>query len=434
MKFLLKSHFLILLLTLFVNCKEDSPNIEFENQHYFYSNTEGNNTIEGSHIYIKKKAGDTLFFEKSNAKIIQNINGSWVLGQGSGKPYFDTGKEYYWTIRKVIPKLNAVITAPVNQYFSIKKPIVFWKLGAYPVKLSDSLKGSWGFSKIILDKKDSLFKTHLFECDTNEVNLYLATSRNLNTWEIKHLLKPNDFRNVSWNAPDINNKMKVTPIISDIVFFQKKYYSFAYGDNAEKKTHIGILTSNSLEGEYKIHPSPVIVPNPESEFSNDDVYFPKVLRVDSSWLMFYTSRNKEKESFLCVAKSDNLLKWKVINENILQRNKGWNSGMTNMLCAQVKIIKNQIHIWVTGTKEVGSYKSPNKGNAMDICIGKFQAPLNSLEFTEATGNPTFGGNPTFELENDHIGGVFQEVIYKKYMYTFYHGKGRKGKEYTVLMK
>ena len=121
--------------------------------------------------------------------------------------------------------------------------------------------GAEHFSKIILDKRDSLFKTHLFECDTNEINLYLATSRNLNTWKIKHLLEPNDFRNVSWNAPDINNKMKVTPIISDVVFFQQKYYSFAYGDDAKKKTHIGILTSNSLEGDYKIHSSPAISPN-----------------------------------------------------------------------------------------------------------------------------------------------------------------------------
>ena len=178
MKFLIKSLFIVFALVVFIYCNENSPNIEFENQQYFYSNTEGNNTIEGSHIYIKKKVGDTLFFEKSNARIINDLNGSWVLGQGSGKPYFDTGKEYYWSILKVIPKLNAVITAPVNQYFSLKRPIVFWKLGSYPVKFSDSLRGSWGFSKIILDKRDKLFKTHLFECDTNEVNLYLATSKN----------------------------------------------------------------------------------------------------------------------------------------------------------------------------------------------------------------------------------------------------------------
>ena len=82
MKFLLKSHFLILLLTLFVNCKEDSPNIEFENQHYFYSNTEGNNTIEGSHIYIKKKAGDTLFFEKSNKGLPKAVLAKTVKGKG----------------------------------------------------------------------------------------------------------------------------------------------------------------------------------------------------------------------------------------------------------------------------------------------------------------------------------------------------------------
>lgn len=434
MNFLLKSIVLISAFILFVKCKEESFDIQFENQRYFYSNTEGNNSIEGSHIFIEKKSDDTLFFNKKNSKIINNLNSSWIIGQGSGKPYFDTGKEYQWSIRKVLPKSNAIITAQFNQNLILERPIVFWKLGSYPVKFSDSLKGSWGFSKIVLDKKDNLFKTHLFECDTNEVNLYLATSENLNNWKIKHLLNPNDFKNIVWNAPDVNNKMKVTPIISDVIFFQEKYYSFAYGDDSEKKTKIGVLTSNSLEGKYKVHPSPVVVPNSESKFSNDDVYFPKVVRADSLWLMFYTSRNKKKESFLCVAKSDDLINWKVIDENILPRNKGWNSGLKNMLCAQVKIITNKIHIWVTGAKEVGNYRKPNKGNSMDICIGEFRSPMNSFKFTEVKGNPTFGGNPTFELENDHIGGVFQEIFYENYLYTFYHGKGRAGKEYTILMK
>ena len=71
------------------------------------------------------------------------------------------------------------------------------------------MSGSWGFSKIILDKKDSLFKTHLFECDTDIVHLYLASSKNLSNWTIKRLLKPDDFNNIPWNVPDKNHKMKI---------------------------------------------------------------------------------------------------------------------------------------------------------------------------------------------------------------------------------
>ena len=434
MKFLLKLLYVIAIPLLFMHCENDNTHVEFENQNYFYSNTEGNNTIEGSHIYIDSKHEDTLFFNESNSKLLTKISRSWVIGQGSGKPYYDTGKEYYWPILKVLPQLNAIITRPVNQYFSLQKPVVFWKLGPYPVKFSDSLKGSWGFSKIILDYKDSLFKTHLFECDTDVVNLYVATSKNLNTWEVKHLLEPNDFKNIPWNVPDKNHKMKVTPLISDVVYYNEKYYSFAYGDDAEEKTYISVLTSDSLEGKYKIHPLPLISPNPKSKFSNHDVYFPKIIRNDSLWLMYYTSKNEQNEEFLCVAKSDNLMDWKVVKENVLTRNQGWNAGMKNLLCAQVKIVNRQIHLWATGTKDVGNYKKPNKGNALDVCIGKFHAPLNPYSFTEDVGNPIFGGNPTFDFENDHIGGAFQEIDYENYTYTFYHGKGRSGKEYTILVK
>ena len=105
-----------------------------------------------------------------------------------------------------------------------------------------------------------------------------------------------------------------------------------------------------------------------------------------------------------------------------------------MICAQVKIINNKLYIWATGTKDVGDFSSPNKGNAMDICIGKFCSPLNSYNFKEVKGNPVFGGNPAFEAENDQIGGVFQELNYENYIYTFYHGKGRSGSKYTILMK
>ena len=434
MKFIVKLIITLASTLFFVQCKDKKLDVPFEKQHYYYSNIEGNNTVEGSHIYIDHKIKDTLFFDESCSRLIQQINRKWIVGQGSGKPYYDTGKEYYWPILKVLPQLNAIITRPINQYFSLQKPVVFWKLGPYPIKFSDTLKGSWGFSKIIYDKKDSLFKTHLFECDTDLVNLYVATSKNLNTWEVKHLLEPNDFKNIPWNVADKNHDMKVTPLISDIVFYNNKYYSFAYGDDADEKTYISVLISDSLEGRYKIHPLPLISPNPKSKFSNHDVYFPKIIKNDSLWLMYYTSKNVQNEEFLCVAKSYNLMDWEVVKENFLTRNQGWNSGMKNLLCAQVKIVNKQVYLWATGTKEVGDFKNPNKGNALDVCIGKFHAPINSFDFIEDKGNPIFGGNPTFNFENDHIGGAFQELDYENYTYTFYHGKGRSGKEYTILIK
>lgn len=417
-----------------IGCKEGKENITFHKQHYFYSNTQGNNTLEGDHIYISNKKSDTIFFSSEIDSILLNLNRSWVLGQGSGKPYFDTGKEHYWHILKVLPQLNAVITTPVNEYFNINLPVVFWKLDSYPIKFSDSLKGSWGFSKIIFDKVDSTFKTHLFECDTDVVNLYLAKSKDLSSWTINHLLSPLEFKDIPWNVPASTGEMKVTPLISDVVFHNGKYYSFAYGDDAEEKTYISVLISNSLEGPYTIHPTPILSPNSESEFSNHDVYFPKVVKQGDIWLMYYTAKNHKNEEFICAANSYDLIHWKTLRENILPRNNGWNSGMKNLLCAQVKVIDSQVHLWATGTKDVGDFDEPNKGNALDVCIGKFYDPVPKISFIEEEGNPIFGGNPTFDFENDHIGGAFQEVNFDGYKYTFYHGKGRSSKNYTILVK
>lgn len=418
----------------FLNCNQKPEKITFQKQSYFYINTQGNNSIEGNYIYTSKTTDDTLFFDSNTTKILNQVDKSWIIGQGSGKPYYDSGKENYWHITKVIPERNTVVFKS-NQYkINPSLPFVFWKLSSYPVRFSDSLKGSWGFSKILLDPKDHLFKTHLFECDTEWVNLYLATSKDLSKWDIQTVLQPKQFKNASWNVAAKDGKMKVTPLISDVVFHENKYYSFAYGDDKEERTYIGLLIADSLEGVYNINSKPILSPNPKSKFSNHDVYFPKVVKNGEGWLMFYTAKNNQNEEFLSCATSKNLLDWKVLKENIIPRNKGWNSALFNQICAQIKLKKDSITLWVTGAKDVGDYNNPNKGNVMDACIGKFTAHKDSLNFTELPGNPIFGGNPVFDFENDHIGGAFQELDFNNYTYTFYHGKGRSSKNYTILLR
>lgn len=428
------AYLITLVISATISCSSPPEIITFQKQHFFYSNLEGNNTIEGNHICASSIRKDTLFFGEEASKIIQSISKSWIMGQGSGKPYYDTGKEKYWFISKILQKQNAIIIILNENKINPKLPFVFWKQGTFPVHFSDSLKGSWGFSKIIFDQTDSAFKTHLFECDTDQVNLYLASSKNLNHWNIKQLLNPLDFEDIPWNVAHANGKMMVTPLISDVVFSNNKYYSFAYGDDADEKTYIGLLASNKLEGPYQIIREPILSPNPESKFSNHDVYYPKVVKVDKNWLMFYTAKNDNNEEFICYASSKDLMNWKVQKENIIPRNQGWNKGIRNQITAQVKIKNDTIWLWATGIKEVGDFDNLNKGNVLDQCIGKFYSPKDSIHFKESYGNPVFGGAPNHLKENDHIGGSFQELYHDGYNYTFYHGKGRKGKDYTILIR
>lgn len=104
------------------------------------------------------------------------------------------------------------------------------------------------------EKKKNRFTTHIFECDTNRVSLYLSYSKDLKSWtrEINPILTPLDFKNISWNAPNKNGEMTVTPLVSEIIYHEKKYYLFVYGDNSKNNTFISLLTCDSLNGKYKI--------------------------------------------------------------------------------------------------------------------------------------------------------------------------------------
>jgi hypothetical protein len=71
---------------------------------------------------------------------------------------------------------------------------------------------------------------------------------------------------------------------------------------------------------------------------------------------------------------------------------------------------------------------------LDACIGKFFTILPEIEFKECSGNPIFGGDPTFDFENDHVGANFQEIEIDGYKTTFYHAIGTSGRNYTILLK
>lgn len=423
--------FRLLLAIILISCTNNKPKVLFQKQQYYYSNIQGNNQIEGDHIYISEIKHDTLFFSADCNQILKNLNKGWILGQGSGKPYYDTGKEFIWHINKILPKLNAVIIN--GQGIKTDLPVVFWKKDYTPVAFNKSLKNSWGFSKIIFDSTEQKFKTHIFNCDTEVVRISLCESFNLIQWQIKVVLQPKDFENIPWNVAAENGQMKVTPLISDIIKKDGLYYCFAYGDDAKGKTYIGLLTSKDLVN-YEIIKDPILSPNPKSRFSAHDVYYPKVVKTDKAYLMFYTAKPNEQHEYINVAISKDLKNWKTIKENIIPRNSGWNSAKYNQLVSQVKLKSDSVIIWTTGAKPVGDYSHPNKGNALDLCIGKFIAHKDSLNFEELPGNPIFGGDPTFALENDHIGGSYQEIYFKNYLYRFYHGKNTTCKNYTILIK
>lgn len=424
----------IMIMQVLASCSSDIILPESQKQNYFISNLECNNSGSFSYIMADRFIGDTLFFKPKADNIFKQIKQNWVIGQGTGKRYFDTGKEVLFKI-KTVDRSNRYITITDANKFSLLKPIVFWNISHISTRVFPRSEGSWSFSKIIFDKKRKHFVSHLFQCDTNHVSIYLAYSDSLSKWQVDNvpILIPDNFQNTYWNAPNNKGEMMVTPLISDIIIHNNQYYLFVYGDNSNDNTFISLITTDSLHEKYNIHKKHLLQFNKESSYSNHDVYYPKVLKYKDKWLMFYTSKNNNNDEVICKAISDDLHLWKTVKENIIPRNtNGWNSNSKNQLTAQVKLSNDTIYLWVTGTKTVEDQNNEfNKGNVQDIAIGKYYSIDGANDFSEMTGNPIFGGNPLFSNENDHVGATFQEIFFVDSTYTFFHSKGVNSPYYKV---
>ena len=427
------SFFVSIAMIQLISCNSDINISETQKQNYFISNIECDNHSNLTYIMVESIVGDTLFFNKQADKILKQIDENWAIGQGTNEIYLDTGKEKLFKI-KTINNLGRFITITEINNFSISQPVVFWNVANFSARVFPNSKKSWSFGKILFDEKTNKFVTHLFECDTNRVSIYLAYSDNLSKWKAneKPILIPDNFKDIYWNAPNNKGEMTVTPLISDVIMHDEKYYIFVYGDNTQENTFISLLTADSLNGLYTIHKKPLLQFNQESSYSNHDVYYPKILKYKKKWLMFYTAKNKNNDEVICKAISYDLRIWKTMKENIIPRNNGWSSNPKNQLTAQVKLINDTIYLWATGTKTVKDLnKNLNKGNVQDIAIGKYYSIDGGNNYSEMKGNPIFGGNPLSASENDHVGAAFQEITLADTTYTFFHSKGVSKPYYKV---
>lgn len=398
-----------------------------ENQHVYISNFESNNSGEFEQIIATKFVNDTIFFPLRTKQILKLINAkNWLMGQGTGKNYYDVGKEVLFTIKKINPDLQYLIVEN-SKLFNKKFPVVFWKTNTKSEPWIN-LDGSWSFSQIVYDSAQQNYFTHLYPCNSLQFDILVASSKNLLNWEIKRqpVIPASLFNEVQWNYPK-----GTAPLISDIIHHNNRFHSFCYSDDQNDQTYISILTSDSLNGSYNLPKEPCISPNPKSEFSNHDVYFPHVLKIDTLWKMFYTSKNKDGEEYICIAESSNLTSWKTINENIIERNSGWNSSLSNQMVSQTKYANDTLWLWVTGVKDTKKGGIQNKGNVLDICIGKYFSIMPFASFTPMKGNPFFGGDPSLEEENDHIGASFQEIKRNDSTFYFYISKGTKEQNYKL---
>lgn len=414
--------------------QQDAQSLPPEKQQYYISNYSCNNRSELNHIKATLLTKDTLFFGNRIAEAIQQIDSSWIIGQGTGEIYYDTGKENLFPILEINTKHRWIRISNSSQ-FKIENALVFWKKRKLSLPILKN-KGSWGYSKIIFDSLRQEYQTHFFECDTKRVQLYIGRSKNLINWKKDSLpiLQPNNFKDCNWNLPFPNRNTAVTPLISDIVHHKGKYYCFAYGDDLENKTYISLLITDSLDGTYNIHPDPIVSPDYLSDIANHDVYMPRVVKIKNQWIMFYTAKNELNHESICRATSTDLFNWRTRDRVIISKNEGWNSNQKNQLVSNLQYRNDTLFMWCTGTKSTtGIRRKLNKGNVEDIAIGKFYSLDDGNIFTPCDGNPVFGGNPNNTLENDHVGAPIQIITKNDSTYTFYHAKGRKNKKYTVLL-
>lgn len=435
MKRTLFNLFLIPCIYILVHCEVPSNPPPSETQHLFISNYACNNQSELEHIKSISIRKDTLFFNSKMDNVFSQINSTWIIGQGTGEIYYDTGKENLFNIIE-LNKNQRWIRIHTPELFNNDFALVFWRIRKNTRPLLN-IKGSWGFSKIIFDSLQNEYQTHLFECDNNSVNLYIAHSKNLVKWtkDTFPILTPNQFIHSKWNHPFPDKSIQVTPLISDVVKFNGQFYCFAYGDDLQNKTYISLLISDSLNGNYQILDDAILSPNPKSDGSNHDVYMPRVIRIKNQWVMFYTGKNSENEESIYRATSTNLKNWITKDRKIIHKNSGWNENPKNQLVSNLEYVNDTLYIWCTGTKLTEGFPEKlNKGNVLDISIGKFYSIDEGNTFKACKGNPIFGGNVNSDLENDHIGAPLQVIKRNDSTFTFYHAKGIKNNQYTLMLE
>ncbi|MES2589544.1 MAG: hypothetical protein V4622_11245 [Bacteroidota bacterium] len=468
-----KSHVFLIILVLFSCSQSPTKSVKFKvflDEPCMILNQEQDNSIEGTYITVKEIQKDKSRFKIEFPKhfYLKNSNcKNWFFGWGTDKAYYDAGVEnlrgiekidlksgwiYYGEILrgKALPKINQRLVF-WNKYPSgfknqLKRPIINTKL--WPEFSGESVAFSSVEYDSVLHKWIMLFH----ECDNNNVQIYAASSKDLNHWKAensgKAILTAKDFRNCLWAGLDQTGKHKQTPFVSDIVRFQNNWFIFLNGYDKNGKRHIGYaISKNSLLGPYIISKKPIISPDKLDSWNDEAVFYAKVKKYKNEFIMFFDGRNAEGVESVGMAKSKNLTQWTIYKNNpvIVDHYSAWRSNLGSSEPNHIEIRNDSIFLMISGTKKFkegfwhhyisGKMYKDVSGNVDDAQLGIYLSTDNGKSFLAHKNNPIFTNDYSNKYENEHMGGNFKLIKTDTSHFIIYQAKTNyKSTKYGIFIR
>src|SRR5690606_5826666 len=254
-------------------------------------------------------------------------------GWGTGIPLFDAGVENLREITAI--ENNTIVLGKAlrgSGFPEQNERVVFWNknpsgytnhsvLPIITTEIWPEFAGkSIHFSSVTYDSLLQKWVLIANECDTNQVQIYAATSNNLVNWEAANngnpILQASDFKDIWWAGNDKSNTTKQTPFTTDMIRHGSTWFLFLDGYSEDGKQHIGIATSNNtILGPWKIQKDPIISPGSSGAWNEKGCFYGKVCRSNTEFIMVYDGKNSNLEEQIGIATSHDLRTWKESSHN-----------------------------------------------------------------------------------------------------------------------
>lgn len=433
----------------------------FLNETCMITNLEQDNLIDGTQLRVTSvdTIDSSITLNLPEKFIINKKNYlNWQIGWGTGKPYFDAGVENLRSIKKIDLKTGTLTLGEIkrgNGFPRVGQRIVFWnsqpsgykKISTAPIihpNFWPEFHGeSIAFSSIVFDKYRKVWITLVNEVDSDKIQIYAAISEDLIHWrparEGKPILTGKDFIGCSWTG------QTKTPMVSEIIQHEGKYYVFMDGEDQSGKRHIGLASAIDLLSEYSISKKPILSPQSAGSWNENAVFCAKIAKRKNDFILFFDGRNENGYEQIGRATSTDLTTWKMDSNPVLDQHEGWRSAGFTTEPNYVEVNGDTVLLMTAGAKTLQdsywhryiTHRSylDRSGNVNDAQLGAFISTDGGKTFHPHSNNPIFVNSYSDPFENEHMGGNFERIETDSMSYIFYQAKSRfGGMKYSIFVR
>ena len=437
--------------------QEVQKSIDFDfflNEQNMILNQQQNNSIEGNYLKITSISDSNVTVNLPvDFYLFNHQVSNWTMSWGNEVPYYDAGVENSRQIIRVDANSKQLVLGRLNKgkgWPKVGQNVVFWNTqtsgfiksnqSLINTKLWPSFSGkSVQFGAIEFDSLLGEWVMLFNEYNSEKVQVYAATSKNLEDWKPYNngnpILTAKDFAKTNWGGFSENGKNFQTPMINDVIRHNGIWYLLMDGYDKKGKQHIAILQSRQkITGPYTVPENPIVSPGVKGSWNDKSCFYAKIVKHNNEFLLFYAGWNNLDYAQIGRTSSLDLISW-TKSIPVLSSFEGWRSSSKTTQPVYLESRSDSLFLMAMGTKSFGENFMGKSGNVDDAQLGVFLSTNKGKSFVAHSFNPIFVNDYTSKLENEHLGGNFKRIINDSAEYVFYHGKSSVGGwRYNVLSR